>query len=233
MIRGTNIKAQKRGSNFKVRRRRGSYLGITGKYPSPQNRHCLFYESFRERDLIVLLAFDPTIETVEDHPFTIEYTEAGRNRVYTPDALVRFKASTKRRPLLIEVKTEAELERAGKTFEPAFNAARAYCKNHSMQFEVVTDKQLLRPRVRNLRFLFPYRLVAADSVLEGRVMELASTCPTTVRELVGVMANEGYVWGDVVTTVWRLTSLQRIEVDLDVLLSMNTYVEAKSWATKI
>lgn len=233
MIRGTNIKTQKRGSNFKVRRRRGSYLGITGKYPSPQNRHSLFYESFRERDLIVWLAFDPTVETVEDHPFKIEYSEAGRERVYTPDSLVRFKAPAKRLPLLIEVKTDAELERAGKTFEPAFDAARAYCEAHSLQFEIVTEKQLTRPRVRNLRFLFPYRLTVSDSDLDGCLMELAGQGPTTLRKLADVMADKGYGTGDVVTAVWRLAALQRIEIDLDVLLSMNSRVEAKSWSTKI
>ena len=233
MIRGTNSKAQKRSSHFKVRRRRGSYLGITGKYPSPQNRHCLFYESFRERDLIVWLAFDPTVEAVEDHPFKIEYTEAGRDRVYTPDLLVRFKSSAKRRPLLIEVKTEAELERDGKKFEPAFRAARAYCKAHNMKFEVVTEKVLLRPRVRNLRFLFPYRLEVPEPALGKRLKSLGADGPKTLRNVVDSLSDKSYEVNDVVAAVWHLAALQVIEVDLDAPLSMNSRVEAKSWSTKI
>lgn len=233
MIRGTNSKAQKRSSHFKVRRRRGSYLGITGKYPSPQNRHCLFYESFRERDLIVWLAFDPTVEAVEDHPFKIEYTHAGRNRVYTPDLLVRFKSSVRRRPLLIEVKTEAELERSGKDLEPAFSAARAYCKAHRMKFEVVTEKVLPRPRVRNLRFLFPYRLEVPEPTLGKQLKRLSADGPKTLRNVVDSMSGENYEVGDVVAAVWHLAARQVVEVDLDAPLSMNSRMEAKSWSTKI
>lgn len=233
MIRGTNSKVQKSSSHFKIRRRRGSYLGITGKYPSPQNRHCLFYESFRERDLIVWLAFDPTVEAVEDHPFTIKYKEAGRNRSYTPDLLVRFKPSVRRRPLLIEVKTEAELERSGKELEPAFRAARAYCKDHQMKFELVTEKVLVRPRVRNLRFLFPYRLGKPDSILDGQVKKLVAGGPTTLRNVTDSLGDRNYRVDDVVSAVWRLAALQVVEVDLDTPLSMNSRMEAKSWSTKI
>lgn len=233
MIRGTNSKAQKRSSHFKVRRRRGSYLGITGKYPSPQNRHCLFYESFRERDLIVWLAFDPTVEAVEDHPFTIEYKEAGRDRSYTPDLLVRFKSSARRRPLLIEVKTEAELERAGKKFEPAFCAARAYCKAHNMKFEVFTEKVLPRPRVRNLRFLFPYRLEVPEAALDKQLKKLGADGPKTLQHVVDSLSDKNYDVGDVVAAVWHLAALQIVEVDLDAPLSMNSRMEAKSWSTKI
>jgi len=233
MIRGTNSKVQKRSSHFKIRRRRGSYLGITGKYPSPQNRHCLFYESFRERDLIVWLAFDPTVEAVEDHPFKIEYTDAGRNRGYTPDLLIRFKPSVRRRPLLVEVKTEAELERSGKEFESAFRAARAYCKAHNMKFEVVTEKVLPRPRVRNLRFLFPYRLEVPEPALGKQLKRLGADGPKTLRNVVDSMSGENYEVGDVVAAVWHLAALQVVEVDLDTPLSMNSRMEAKSWSTKI
>lgn len=233
MIRRTNTKQQKRNSNFKTRRRRGSYLGITGKYPSPHNRHCLFYESFRERDLMVWLAYDPTVETVEDHPFTITYKDAGRDRQYTPDLLVHFKPAAKRRPLLVEVKTEAELDRHGKKFEQSFRAARAYCKSHRMQFEVITEKAIAYPRVRNLRFLFPYRREAAGAATDPVLQLLKSKHAMTLQSVIDALGPQGHEPGDVVAAVWRLAALQRIDADLDAPLSMNTCMEAKSWSTKI
>ena len=233
MISGTNSTRKARASHFKVRRRRGSYLGATGKYPSPQNRHCLFFESFRERDLMVLLAFDPTVDVVEDHPLTIEYSEAGRSRSYTPDLLVQFKPSAARQSLLIEVKTEAQLQRNAKKFNPGFAAARSHCKAHKMQFRVITEQSLPHPRVRNLRFLFPYRLETADPALELRLRTLGSDGPKPIRHYAEVLQQEGYEQGNVISAIWRLAALQIVEVDLDAPLSLNSNMEAKTWATKI
>src|SRR3989442_15883715 len=103
-----------RSSHFKRRRRRGSYLGVTGKYPTAKNTHSLFYESLRERDLFVTLNFDSDVEWVEDHPFAIDYEDEGKSRHYTPDASIRYRADktgrTTRR--LVEVKVAEHLEKS-------------------------------------------------------------------------------------------------------------------------
>lgn len=49
------------------------------------------FESTLERDFLIRLEVDPNVLAVESQPFTIEYVDNGKKRVYTPDFLVTYK----------------------------------------------------------------------------------------------------------------------------------------------
>jgi hypothetical protein len=223
----------RRSVHFKTRKRRGSYLGITGKFPSPQNPHCLFFEGFRERDLIVLLAFDDSVERLEDHPIQIEYQDGRRTRTYKPDLLVRFHRSAGRADLLIEVKLSTELRRTGREYRARFRAAGLYCRARGMAFRVITERTLPRPLVRNLRFLLPYRWESPEPELDSRLLALASQGPKSLSSYVDSLKSEGISSGDVISAAWRLAATRKLKPDLSEPLSLNTTLEAGSWALTI
>lgn len=224
---GTN--STRRGSHFKRRRRRGSYLGVTGKFPTTQNKHSLFYESLRERDLFVLLAFQSDVETVEDHPFSIEHKVLGRTRRYTPDAMVKY---VKGQDDIIEVKTKGEWQRKRAEYDQTFDAATKHCEAEGKKFRVATEDHLPRPMVRSLRFLFPYRLYPRDADIEARILARVMS-PCRLRDVCQDLAKEGFEEGDTIAQVWRLVALQKVAVDLDHSLSMSSMLEGRPWSTKL
>lgn len=223
----------KGNSHFKRRRRRGSYLGVTGKYPSPQSDHSLFFESFRERDLFVLLAFQPGVEVIEDHPFTIEYSLGNTRRRYTPDALVRYRADQRRgKGEVFEVKVSWELEKDPEVYAAPFAAAAAHCKTLDLGFRVLTEQDLPRPRVRNLRFLLPYRSYPEDARTAASIRQTLKV-PMTLRDLCAAVVHEGVATEDAIAQVWRLVAHQQVAVGLDTPLSMDSLLEAKPWAMRV
>ncbi len=219
----------RRGSHFKRRRRRGSYLGVTGKYPTTQNKHSLFYESLRERDLFVLLAYQDDVVGVEDHPFSIEIKVEGRKRRYTPDAKVKYVHG---QDDVIEVKTKGELQRKQADYDQIFGQVEKHFEAEGRQFQVVTEERLPRPMVRSLRFLFPYRLYPRDATIEAQILaEVVSPC--RLRGVCEALAKEGVEEGDTIAQVWRLVALRKVSVDFDHSLSMNSMLEGRAWSTKL
>lgn len=222
--------SKKRGSHFKRRRRRGSHLGVTGKFPSTLNDHSLLYESLRERDLFVLLEFQDGVDRVDDHPFPIGYTADGKSRRYTPDALVRFKDD---RPAeVIEVKVTSELERKSPEYESTFAAARTYCQARDMRFRVTTEREMPQPRMANLRFLWPYRAFPKDERAEALILEALRSC-STVEDVVGYLNGRQVPDGDAIAQVWRLVACQQVETELDEPLSMRSRLIVRQWSLQL
>lgn len=216
---------------LKTRRRRGSYLGVTGKYPSLKSSHCLFAESLRERDLFAMANFDPSLEVVEDHPLTIQYQHEGRQRKYTPDArLVR--RGMGHRAELIEVKTSDHLEKNQLEYAPAFAAAREYAAARGEVFRILTEAELPRPLVRNLRFLFPYRKRPAKKSLEEAILATLAM-PVSLNALCSELEQAGHARGAVIAQAWRLVALQRVATDLDKPLTLEAVLELRAWEVTV
>lgn len=65
-------------------------ISVSGLYPFKKDSAVAF-ESTLERDFLIRLEIDPNVLAVESQPFTIEYIDNGKKRVYTPDFLVTYK----------------------------------------------------------------------------------------------------------------------------------------------
>jgi hypothetical protein len=223
-----------RSSHFKHRRRRGSYLTVTGKYPSPHNPHCLFYEGFRERDLFVYLNFVTTVLRVDDHIPKISYKDGKRIRSYTPDARIQFRPEPDGTPtrcsLAVEVKLEIELERNQDVFQARFDAARAFCVAEGSEFRVVTEKLLVRPAVRSLRFLYRYRQYRAAPELVAAIgSSFTGSDPLTLASLIQSLEARSFESGKIIAAVWHLAALQKLKVGLDEPLSTATVLTNTPW----
>ena len=74
-----------------TRKIKKSYRQVTGVLSSPKNNRMIASESTLERDLYVLLDFDPLVKTFEEQPITISYSmSGGKKSRYTPDCLINF-----------------------------------------------------------------------------------------------------------------------------------------------
>ena len=85
-----------------TRRSVSGYFSFRGKEPTP-------YESTLERDFVMRMDYDRSVERVVSQPARLFYIDAnGIERRYTPDYLVYF-TNPVLKPLLVEVKEKREV----------------------------------------------------------------------------------------------------------------------------
>jgi hypothetical protein len=66
-----------------------SYSSLTGRFASSKVRRSMGFESSQERDLELLLEFDPRVLHFEEQPVHVFWRgPEGKPHVYTPDFLV-------------------------------------------------------------------------------------------------------------------------------------------------
>jgi TnsA endonuclease N terminal len=122
-----------------------SRRSVTG-YQTFRRQHSIQYESTLERDFIVRQEFDLAVAQVISQPCRIPFTTpSGRQSHYTPDFLVVFKTnsappSLQTKPLLIEVKPEADWRRHWREWLGKWKAARRYAESQGWRFRIMDDR---------------------------------------------------------------------------------------------
>lgn len=228
---------QKRPSShfLKRKRRKGSYLTLTGKYPSNKTRWMNAFEGLRERDLMVLADLDDRVATFAPHPIKIIYKHSGRSRSYTPDLLIEYHDGTDgkplRRPELCEVKLRLQLRKEWASLRPRFRAAQRYCRSKGWRFRLVTERVLRQPQMNALHFLIGFRryepVPAMVADLEQAVRH--AFAPLSIKQLQGVLSELGHESGEALVQIWRQISLGTYSVDFDVQLSMHSVLINTPW----
>ncbi|MDC5205832.1 Tn7 transposase TnsA N-terminal domain-containing protein, partial [Acinetobacter baumannii] len=100
---------------------------ITGTMPNG-NR----YESSLERDLMILMEFDPTVHLYTPQPIVIQYKSSdGKTHRYIPDGLIEYHSEPEKLPkmILVEVKYRIDFLNRFNEILPKFRAANLYAKN--------------------------------------------------------------------------------------------------------
>lgn len=208
-----------------VRKIPRSRRSLTGIFAAGDGGRGIAFESSLERDFITLFSFDPAVAEIEEQPVAIHYTApTGREARYTPDFLVRY-ATPGRSPRLFEVKYRAELEEKSEELRPRFEAADAYATERGWTFRVVTEEDLRTARLKNARFLLPFRRHPIDHGRSARILRmLKGWGPMPVARLLEE------TWPDPderalgMRCLWQLLSRHRVTADLDIELSDGSVV---------
>lgn len=234
-IRGMSTKRP--STHLPTRRRRGSYLTVTGKFPSSKTPHMVSFEGLRERDFFVLLEYDPDVETFAPHPVRITHRVNGHSRVYTPDVLVTYRKGEDgipiRPPDLCEVKVRSVLRKDWVRLRPRFRAAQRFSRSQGWRFRLIEEHTIIRPFVSTLHFLLGYRYVEQDPYIVGAIRrELAGAGELEVGRLVGSLAGAGCDAGDVLVHTWHLVSQGLLSVDFGHSLSMRSVVRLQPWTLR-
>lgn len=178
------------------------------------------FESSLERDLLVLLDFDSTVEDVLEQPFRITYKGAdGRERYYTPDFLVQYENGDR---VIYEVKYRANLKEEWASLKPRFRAAIRYAKRNGMRFSIATEVEIRGTAyLANVKFLRPYRGYASAAGIDEHLIEtLAILGETTPESLLAAAywTKENRI--KAVAPLWRLVATRQICADLYEPLTM-------------
>ena len=148
-----------------VRKIPKNYLSVTGTFSSAKNGKSLGYESLLERDLMILLEFDDTVERFEEQPVKVPLLVNGKKRKpYVPDILIYHLPTPTGeiwRPVMGEVKKSDDLKRNKAKYAPKFEAAYRYAEERGWEWRIFTEKEIRTPYLDNLKFLREYHSVGA------------------------------------------------------------------------
>lgn len=205
---------------------------LTGFVASRRDSRMVASESSLERDLLVLLDFDPAVERYEEQPVRIEYRDArGRRRAYTPDVLVHFRQDIAQEqpttPLLYEVKYRKDLSENWPQIKPKVQAARAYAREHGWRFKLITEREIRTPYLQSVKFLRQYRRLqpgdAERRLLLDRLREAGESDPET---LLSDIHPEPVRRAELLPTLWHMVAVGDIYADLAEPLTMHSPIRA-------
>lgn len=202
-----------------VRKIPKNYLFVTGGYSSQKNEEMDAFESLLEKDYLLLLDFDDTVEKFEVQPVRIPVP--GVRNGYVPDVLVRYRpdlwTGTIRKPSLVEVKHSDELTRNAKKYEPKFAAANQYAEVRGWEFITVDQTVIRSTRLANLKFLREYRNVNPEHDDIQRVLGYMASVAgeSSSQALLDVLAptdDDKLYW---LPVIWSMVLSRHLATDLD------------------
>lgn len=139
-----------------VRKIPKNYLVVTGAYASSKADRLIEFESLLEKEYMLLLDFDNTVDHYEEQAYRIPVP--GVRQGYVVDLLIIFK-SPDRPTQLVEVKPQEYLDRYADEYALKFASAETFCKQRGWEFVKKTEKDIRIPRLENLKFLRAYRQI--------------------------------------------------------------------------
>lgn len=208
-----------------VRKIPKNYLSVTGSFSSAKNGKSLGHEFLLERDLMILLEFDDTVERFEEQPVKIPFKKG--IKPYVPDILIHYLPNSfgeTRQPVLGEVKHTDDLKKHKVKYAPKFEAASCFASERGWEWRIFTEKDIRTPYLDNLKFLREYHSAEPEASLQQEVIGylqdvrgsvtleslLQKLCPTEDRVL------------HIAPAIWHLVATKRISVNLTKPLTMKS-----------
>lgn len=211
-----------------VRSIRPNSRSLTGRMPAGKGRGEACFESSLERDLLLILEFDPGVAAYETQPLEIVYRDYElRRRRYTPDVLVSYEPSVGRKELLCEVKFLEDLRANEVGYRERFKAASLHARRYGWNFRILTEREIRTPYLYNARFLLEYRHAQrrGECSESARVLLLESLRliqNPTPQLVLDYIAKEPRVKAELQHTLWQLIASFDIQTDLSVNLNMRS-----------
>lgn len=211
-----------------VRKIPKNYLSVTGTFSSAKNGKSLGYESLLERDMMILLEFDDTVESFEEQPVRIPVVANGKKlKPYVPDILIHYFPACSgeiARAVLGEVKHTNDLKKNKAKYAPKFEAASRYADEHGWEWRKFTEKDIRTPYLDNLKFLREYHSAEPEAALLqeviGHLQKVKGS--VTVESLLQKLCPTEDGTLHMAPAVWYLVATNRITANLQKTLGTKT-----------
>jgi len=206
-----------------------TYSSVSGVYPFRKTKGIEF-ESTLERDLLVLLGYDSTVEDVIEQPVTIEYVNHnGHAASYTPDFLVHYAVKNGNKSnlcsKLIEVKPSKFLEKDWGDLKKKFKVGVAYAKEKGWVFKVYNESRIRTQRLENIKKLEGFQnLQVQEEDLEFVMNQVMDVNGVSIRRLVLHLNSIKGKGANSLPLVWHLIYIKFLRCDLSNLLDLETKV---------
>lgn len=185
---------------------------VTGHVPAQKKPGLVAFESTLERDLIILLEFDPLVSGIVEQPTRIEFGDGS----YTPDFLVTYFPEAGRRQSYIEVKYRDDLAEQWPDLHPRLRAGCRYARSIDRTFKILTEVEIRTLRLDNITQLWPYRSSAVEPEEIACIREalelLGTASPDRLLEYLSPDLERRAV---LLFTIWHMLANGVIATDLD------------------
>ena len=217
------------GFKMPVRKIPKSYRSVTGIVSDSVSDMGYSFESTLERDFFLLLKFDKSVQSFEEQPLQINWTDkAGKPRRYTPDARADYVDN--RPPTIFEVKYRSDLKKNWNDLKPKFKAAIIHCRSHGMHFKIITEQEIRTPLLKNVRFLTHYQNLLLNQHLteyHNRIINLIEQLSqTTPSNLLHKLTKDEWEQAAIMPVLWYLIANGEIEANLTEPLGMESEIRS-------
>lgn len=204
-----------------VRKIGKSHRSITGKHISRKTGTIHQFESALERDHLITLEFDDQVIHYVTQPLTIYYENQENYLRYTPDVLVYYTDESDKKPVLYEVKYEAELIEKEAEYAVKFQAARKYAKENGYVFLTINEKQIRTAYLENIKLLSRYHRQAINETHAAHIYQILQRESFIEIEIVaGTDPDRPYI----LNTIWQMLAKKRIGCNMHDKITMNTLI---------
>ncbi len=179
------------------------------------------FESTLERDFLIRSEFSLGVLDVIAQPVRIPFVmpTSGRSYSYTPDFLVYYRLGNRSysdypRPILVEVKPEAEWRKRWRDWLPKWKAAWRHAKEQGWEFHIYDESRIHDQAFENIRFLERYKRMqfpveesrwVIDNV---RRMGASPFHYIVARHFMGIYRAEG------IAHIWHLLATRQLDCDI-------------------
>ncbi|WP_419771315.1 MAG: TnsA endonuclease N-terminal domain-containing protein [Candidatus Marinarcus sp.] len=168
--------------DMSVRQIKKSYISCTGYFSSYKNKKQVTFESVLERDMFMLLEFDPRVVSYIEQPFTLHYTYYDvKPRKYTPDLLITYKDKTQ---TVVEIKYKDELLSNQELVQKLSLVQNEIKLQKHLSFEIYTDEMINKQYMLNLKHIYNFVNIKED-IEKTKLIEkiLDNTGAITIQEV--------------------------------------------------
>lgn len=184
------------------------------------------FESILEKEFLLLLDFDETVERFEVQEVTIPVP--GVPKGYTPDVLIYYKPNPLTgeipAPLLTEVKHTDDLERNREKYKTKFALADEYASEHGWEFRITTQVDIRTKRLQNIKFLREYRNIQPDENDRHQLISIATSYNSEFRlkDILQRLASNDDAQLHWLPVIWHAILKKDLIADWDQLIDYHT-----------
>ncbi|RMN25546.1 hypothetical protein ALQ62_101019 [Pseudomonas coronafaciens pv. zizaniae] len=186
------------------------------------------YESTLERDFIVRTEFSKDVRSITSQPVSIPFSSNGRPYKYTPDFLVHFDLGDRNldnwpKPMLVEVKPEADWRKNWRAWLPKWKAAWRYANEQGWVFHIYDESRIRDTALQNIKFLERYaRMTFAPEDSDWIINTVREMGVAPVHYLLALHSCDRYR-GEGISHLWHLIATRRLACDIR--LPLNNFLD--------
>ncbi len=214
-------------SPSQVRKIKPTRRSVSGQYAF-RGQSGIAFESTLERDFLIRCEFQASVLDVIAQPVEVPFLDRdGREFTYTPDFLVYYRLGSRShieypKPLLVEVKPEAEWRKHWRKWLPKWKAARRYAHSQGWYFRIFDENRIRDDAYTGIRFLERYGRMNFEQADKDQIIECVSamgSCSVDYllsRYFPGIYRESG------LALIWHLVAIRQLDCDISRPLSTST-----------
>lgn len=202
-----------------VRKIRPTRRSVSGIYAF-RGEAAIAFESTLERDFLIRTEFFQSVLEVIPQPVEIPFlAQTGARYTYTPDFLVYYRLGNRSydhypKPVLIEVKPEADWRKHWREWMPKWKAARRFAQSQGWEFHIQDETRIRDLPFQNIKFLERYKRMQFP--IEESLCVLKTVAEMGVVTMDHLLARHfmGNYRAEGIAHIWHLLATRQLECDI-------------------